>query len=96
MIGAPALILTGQGGDQLGGAAAAVEQLAHVRPGAAQRLERGDALQRLSPGDVEDHRIPRGGRHRLRVLPQAAAAEVGPGVFRRGLKIGRASCWERV
>src|SRR5580658_7817633 len=38
-------VLAGQGGDQFGGGAAAVEQVAHVRLGTAQRLERGHALQ---------------------------------------------------
>ena len=56
-----------------------------MRPRAAQRLERGDPLQRLTARDIEDHRVPRGGRHRLRVLPQAATAEVGPGVLGRVL-----------
>src|ERR1700729_3426556 len=78
-------VLTGQRGDQLGRGPAAVQQLAHVRLGAAQRLQGGDALQRLPAGDVEDDRIPRGGGHRLGILPQAAAAEVGPGVLGRVL-----------
>src|SRR5262245_40385764 len=37
-----ALILASKRGDQLSGVAAAVQQLADVRPGATQRLERGD------------------------------------------------------
>src|SRR5215472_6160865 len=78
-------VLAGQGGDQLGRGTAAVQQLAHVRLRAPQRLKRGDALQRLPAGDVEDNRVPGSGGHRLGVLPQAATAKVGPGVFRRVL-----------
>ena len=50
-----ALFLAGERRDQLGRVAAAVEQLTYVRPGAPQRLQRGDALQRLAAGDVEDN-----------------------------------------
>src|SRR5580692_12048372 len=62
------LVLARQGGDQLGGTATAVEQVAHVRPGPAQGLKRGDTLQGLAPGNVEDHRVPRRRRDGLRVL----------------------------
>src|SRR6202167_3300504 len=82
-IGTKSLLLARQRGDELRGTAAAVKQVTHVRLGPAQGLERGDTLQGLAAGDVEDHRIPGGGRHGLRVLPQAAAAEIGPGVLGR-------------
>ena len=72
-------------GDQLGRGPAAVQQFAHVRLGAAQQLQGGDALQRLPAGDVEDDGVPGGGGHRLGILAQAAAAEVSPGVVRRVL-----------
>src|ERR1700722_14663775 len=74
----------GGGGAELGSAPAAVEQAAHVGLGPAERLQGRYPLQRLPAGNVEDHRVPGGGSDRLRVLLQAAAAEVGPGVFRRG------------
>src|ERR1700676_2507299 len=57
--GAGQLLMAGERGDQLGRAAATVKQLAHVRLGAAQGLQRGHALQRLPSRDVEDHRVPR-------------------------------------
>src|SRR6516165_3072160 len=47
-------VLAGQGGNQLGRGTAAVQELAHVRFRAPKRLERGNALQRLPAGDVED------------------------------------------
>src|SRR5579862_9812233 len=77
------LVLAGQRGDQLGRIAAAIQQVADVGLGAAQWLESGHTLQRLTAGDVEDHRVPGGGGYRLWVLAQAAAAEIGPGVLRR-------------
>ncbi len=43
-----------QRGHELGRRLAAVQEGAYVRPGAAQRLERGDPLQRLTARDVED------------------------------------------
>ena len=54
-----------------------------MRLGPAERLQGRHPLQRLPAWYVEDHRVPGGGGYRLRVLLQAAAAEVGPGVFRR-------------
>ena len=76
-------LFSGQRGHELGGGVAAVEQVADVRLGAAQRLERGHALQRLAARDVEDDRVPGGGGDRVRVLLQAPTAEVGPGVLWR-------------
>jgi hypothetical protein len=57
----PYLILTSEGGDQIGCRPAAVEQGANVPTGAPQRLEGRDALQGLTARDVENDRIPRGG-----------------------------------
>ena len=39
------LILAGEGGHQLARAAAAVQELAYMAPGATQRLQGGDALE---------------------------------------------------
>src|SRR3954469_16215968 len=60
-----------------------VQQFADVGPAAPHRVDGGDALQRLAPRQVEDHRVPRGGRDLVAVLLQAPAAEVGAGVDRR-------------
>ena len=60
-----------------------LEQLADVLGGAAQRLHRRDALQRVVARQVEDHRVPRGGGDVLGELGQTHAAEVGAGVVRR-------------
>src|SRR5262249_38864041 len=73
---------SGERGDQVGGGAAAVDQLAHVRPGAPEGFQGRHALQRIVAGDVKDHRVPRGGGHGIRVLLQAPPAEVGPRVAR--------------
>src|ERR1039457_3419633 len=45
--GAGQLVMAGERGDQLGRAAATAKQLAHMRLGAAQGLQRRHALQRL-------------------------------------------------
>src|SRR3954453_8260788 len=57
-----------------------VQQFADVRTAAPHRVDRGHPLQRLAAGQVEDHRVPRGGRDLVAVLLQAPAAEVGAGV----------------
>src|SRR3954462_10172212 len=76
------LPIAGQAIDQLGRGVADVEQLADVRLGAAQRLHRRYAPQRVAT-DVEDDRVPRRGGDLAGELLQAAAAEVRAGVLRR-------------
>ena len=73
-----------ESGEKRLGGFTTVEQLAHVRLAAAQRVDGRDPLQRLPPGQVEDHRVPGGGGDVLGVLLQAAATEVGAGVGRAG------------
>ena len=62
---------------------AAVDQGGDVRLRPSQGVDRGDALERLATGQVEDHGVPRRGGDGVGVLLQAAAPEVGPGVLRR-------------
>src|SRR5215831_20282029 len=72
----PWLSLAGQRRDQLGGGPGPVDQVAHVGAGAPQRLQRRHPLQRVVARDVEDHRVPGGRGHRIRVFLQAAAPEI--------------------
>src|SRR4051794_16560238 len=74
---------SGQGPEQVLGGGAPVDQLGDVRLRAAQGVDRRHALQRLAPGQVEDHRVPGGGGHGVGVLLQAPAAEVGTRVVGR-------------
>src|ERR1700730_12811016 len=79
----PRSALAAQRGDELGGRPAAIEQASDMRAGPAQRLESGYPLQGLMGGDVDNHRVPGGCGDGLGVLPQAPAAEIGPGVLGR-------------
>src|SRR6266536_1717562 len=77
------LVPAGERGDKVRRRLAPVEEGAYVLLCAPQRFERRYPLQRLAAGDIENHGIPRRRGDRVRVLPEAPAAEIGPRILGR-------------